>query len=90
MREHPLDSYKRWWVGKYCRLAGSHGPFRLVADVSFSGSPSGFKGQAELIYEDGTREWIRLPFSRDHDVFRPRKKDVEIWPEHMPPPQEDA
>jgi len=83
MREHPLEAYKRWWVGKRCRLRGSHGPFRLVDNVKFYGPPSGVYGNASLVYSDGTEQDIRTPIRTPHQppIFRPRKKDVEVWQE---------
>jgi len=89
MREHPVDAYKRWWVGKYCRRAGSHGPFRFVKEIEFLGPPSAVYGEVKLIYSDGAEEWVQIPFRgvREPSYFRPRKKDVEVWPHDTPPPE---
>ncbi|NIN00461.1 MAG: hypothetical protein GTO24_20985 [candidate division Zixibacteria bacterium] len=78
-----LESYKRWWCGKYCRLTGSHGEFKYVLDVKFHGPPSGVYGSAELIFAGGERETIRVPAN----VYKPRKSDVEVWPHDDPPPR---
>lgn len=83
MKEHPVDAYKRWWVGERCRLRGSDKPFRVVTDVKWVGPPSGVYGNAYLVYSDGTTENVRTPirgFGKP-DYFRPRKKDVEVWQE---------
>lgn len=76
-----LESYKRWWLGKYCRLVGSHGEFKYVMDVKFTGPPSGVYGSAELVYHDRSKQIIPCG-----NAFKPRKKDVEVWPGDGPPP----
>jgi len=83
---HPIENYRRWWVGKYCRLVRSRGEFKRVVDVEFYGPPSGFYGTAFLVFEDGSQ--IMIPHG---DAFKPRKKDVEVWPhDDPPPPMEDV
>lgn len=77
-----LDSYKKWWRGKYCRTVGFKGEFKYVMDVKFHGPPSGVYGDAELIYEDGTRETIFC-----FGAHKPRKKDVEVWDGEGAPPK---
>lgn len=65
------ETYKKWWVGKYCRI--HHRTFKKVTDVIVTGPPSYVYGIAKLVYEDGTDEYITDPHA-----FRPRKKDVEV------------
>ena len=65
-----IENYKKWWVGKYCRLYG--GTFKKVVDVKVYGPPSFVYGTAELVYENGTTQMIAV------QAFRPRKMDVEV------------
>ena len=67
--------YRKWWLGKFCRRAGSLADFKLVVDVKTYGPPSFVYGTAELIYEDGSRVTIA------GRGFRPRKCDVDVKPE---------
>lgn len=85
-----MDSYRRWWVGKYCRNVLSHGEFKLVTDVKWYGPPSGVYGEASLVFEDETEEFIRMPVRtpRNPPVYKPRKKDVEVWPRDEAPPRD--
>ena len=68
------NKYRKWWIGKYCRLTGQiHKEFKKVIDLVFYSPPSGFCGSVELIYEDGSIDNIS-----QGNAFRPRKRDVEI------------
>lgn len=69
-------AYRQWWLGKYCRAAGSQSEFKLVTGVLFIGSPSGVYGDVTLSFEDGTRLNVDCG-----DAFKPRKRDVEVKPE---------
>jgi len=67
------ERYKRWWVGKKCRLTGHyHHEFKLVKRVELCGNPSFVYGVATLVYEDGTHEHIHT------HSYVPRKFDVEV------------
>ena len=69
------ERYKRWWQGKYCRLAKQDYKFKYVQTVEFIGPPSGFCGVVVLHYLDGTSDNV-IPF--DPNAFKPRKMDVEV------------
>lgn len=82
-----MDSYRRWWLRKYCRLTHSHGEFKYVTDIEWSGPPSGVYGETYLHYSDGTKQHITLPVNiRKAPIFKARKSDVEVWPHDDPPP----
>jgi len=38
------ERYKRWWEGKYCKLAKQDGKFKYVQTAEFIGPPSGIYG----------------------------------------------
>lgn len=76
-RKHPLEAYKKWWLGNRVRRAGDTGPFKLVMSVEFIGPPSGVYGSVELRFDDGTRCMV------SSQRFRPRKTDVEIHPTYV-------
>ena len=70
------ERYKRWWEGKYCRLANRGiEKFKYVQTVEFFGPPSGVYGSVKLHYLDGTSEYV-IPL--DQHAFKPRKMDVEV------------
>ena len=70
------ERYKRWWEGKYCRLANRGvQKFKYVQTVEFNGPPSGVYGGVCLRYLDGTSEYV-IPI--DQKAFKPRKMDVEV------------
>lgn len=71
MNEHPLERYKRWWLGKMCRVCQEK-PFKKVVDVKWYGPPSGFYGDIGLVFEDQTETIV------PHNKFKPRKSDVEV------------
>jgi hypothetical protein len=64
--------YKRWWVGKKCRIS-KFDAFKLVKDVEVFGPPSFVYGSASLIFEDGSEQTIPCG-----EAFKPRKQDVEV------------
>ncbi len=65
------DTYRKWWAGKMCRLAGQkYHKFKKVKDVQYYSNK--VYGAAEFIFEDGTTRTIST-FS-----YQPRKKDVEV------------
>lgn len=66
------ERYKKWWKGKYCRIAGQEGEFELIGDVKYYSSPSGVYGIVELIFANGGTANITS------QKFRPSKKDVEV------------
>ncbi|MBA7599702.1 hypothetical protein ES703_06739 [subsurface metagenome] len=68
------ERYKRWWEGKYCRLAKQDRKFKYVQTVEFIGPPSGFCGVVILHYSDGTTENV----ASDPYAYKPRKMDVEV------------
>jgi len=72
-------AYTRLWAGKHCRLKGSSGPFKLVQEVCCYGPQSGAYVTAQLVYEDGTRQYIQ-----DGGKSKPSKSDVEIRLEGAP------
>jgi len=78
------NTYRKWWQGKYCRIMGSRGPFKLVDDVKFHGPPSGVYGSASLRFADGSQ--TNIPCGK---AFKPRKMDVEVWPRKEPPPKHE-
>lgn len=67
------SKYERWWLGKYCRLRFSMGPFRKVIKIKLFGPPSFVYGTVELTFEDGEIVNVCTVHS-----FRPRKYDVEV------------
>lgn len=71
------ERYKRWWEGKYCRLANRcpDDEFKYVQRVVFYGPPSGVYGTVVLEYLDGTENYV-VPIYLN--AFKPRKMDVEI------------
>jgi len=70
------ERYKRWWEGKYCRLAGyPDAKFKAVLTARVYGPPSGFVGTVVLEYLDGTKDYV-IPSKTD--AFKPRKMDVEV------------
>ena len=71
------ERYKRWWQGKYCRLAfrDPDGKFKYVQTARFIGPPSGVYGTVVLEYLDGTENYV-VPI--DLNAFKPRKSDVEV------------
>ena len=71
--DHPIERYRRWWLGKRCRRIGSLGEFKLVTRVEWIGAPSGFSGIVELTFEDGTTELVSNTWA-----YKPRKSDVEV------------
>jgi len=77
MRDETVqERYKRWWQGKYCRLARCQDDkFRYVQTARFYGPPSGVYGTVVLEYLDGTKDYV-IPI--DLKAFKPRKMDVEI------------
>ncbi len=69
------ERYERWWLGKYCRLAGqSHRPFKKVVKIETCGPPSFVSGQITFIYADESEEIV----SGGLDAYKPRKFDVEV------------
>lgn len=69
----PEARYVHWWLRRYCRLAGSTAPYRLVTSVAWVGPPSGVYGDVWLTYESGEREVVQ-----HGDAFKPRRRDVEV------------
>ena len=73
-KETVQERYKRWWEGKYCRLAHQGGQFKYVQTVEFIGPPSGFCGVVILHHLDGTS----VNVISDPYAFKPRKMDVIV------------
>ena len=69
------ERYKKWWLNKWCRIAGQGGDYKLVTDVKYYSSPSGVYGTVELTFRSGG---VAHPGAHR---FRPSKKDIEVMEE---------
>ncbi|CAL2095828.1 protein of unknown function [Tenacibaculum sp. 190524A02b] len=69
--EKAKETYKRWWVGKYCKVPGDY-QYKKVIDVVVYGPRSFVYGGASLVFEDLSNRPIRTT------AFKPRKKDILI------------
>lgn len=65
------ETYKRWWVGKYCKVPGDL-KYKKVIDVVVYGPKSFVYGGASLVFEDLSKRPITTT------AFKPLKKDVLI------------
>lgn len=72
MNKDPSERYRRWWLGKRCRVVGQD-EFKLVTQVEWIGAPSGFTGIVQLTFEDGTTNLVG-----DVTAYKPCKRNVEI------------